>query len=78
MDQKAKDNGGSGLSWHLGRGLAIHSLRLFRGFHGRMVRPCGFGIWKISSIRAKTKTLVATFYSVCVFVFFCVLYVVDV
>lgn len=37
MDQKAKENSGSGPSWHLGRGLAIPSLRLFRGFQGRVV-----------------------------------------
>lgn len=34
MDQKAKDNSGSGLSWHLGQGLATPFLRLFRGFQG--------------------------------------------
>lgn len=45
MDQKAKDNSGSGLSWHLGRGLAIPSLRLFRGFQGRVV----WWIWDLEN-----------------------------
>lgn len=73
MDQKAKDNSGSGLSWYLGRGLAIPSLRLFRGFQGRVV----WWIWDLENQFYSYRDYCGNFLLALFLFFFCTPYVVD-
>lgn len=73
MDQKAKDNSGSGLSWYLGRGLAISSLRLFRGFQGRVV----WWIWDLENQFYSHRDYCGDFLSALFLFFFCTPDVVD-